>query len=69
MNRQLIGLTVDTISVISLGVGLGISYAIYALAAICDEIVVGLPLKQAIRAALSGAGTTILNTYLVACNS
>jgi hypothetical protein len=28
MNRQLMGLTVDTISVISLGVGLGISYAI-----------------------------------------
>jgi predicted RND superfamily exporter protein len=35
------------------------------LAAIRDEIVVGLPLKQAIRAALSGAGTTILSTYLV----
>jgi predicted RND superfamily exporter protein len=65
MNREVIGLTVDTISVVSLGVGLGISYAIYALAAIRDEIAGGLPLDQAIRAALRGSETTILNTYLV----
>jgi predicted RND superfamily exporter protein len=65
MNREVIGLTVDTISVVSLGIGLGISYAIYALAAIRDEIIGGLPLNEAIRAALRGAGATILSTYVV----
>jgi predicted RND superfamily exporter protein len=65
MNHEVVGLTVDTISAISLGVGLGISHAIYSLVAIRDEIVGGLPLNQAIRAALRGAGTTILSTCAV----
>jgi hypothetical protein len=65
MNREVIGLTVDTVSVISLGIGLGASYAIYALAAIRDEIAGGFALNQAIRAALRGAGVTILSTYIV----
>jgi uncharacterized protein len=56
MNHEVVGLTVDTISAISLGVGLGISHAIYSLVAIRDEIVGGLPLNQAIRAAVRGAG-------------
>ena len=65
MNREVIGLTVDTISVISLGIGLGISYAIYLLVAVRDEIISGLLLNEAIRAALHGAGATILSTYVV----
>lgn len=65
MNRHMIGLTVDTISVISLGVGLGISYAIYVLIAIRDEVVAGAQLGGAIRAALGGAGATVIGTYVV----
>ncbi len=65
MNRELMGLTIDTISVISLGVGLGISYAIYILVAIREEIVGGLPLSLATTSALRRAGVTILSTYVV----
>jgi predicted RND superfamily exporter protein len=65
MNREVIGLTVDTVSVISISVGLGVSYAIYALAAIRDELVGGLLLNQAIPTALRGTGVTILSTYVV----
>jgi predicted RND superfamily exporter protein len=65
MNREVMGLTIDTISVISLGVGLGISYAIYTLIAIREEIVGGLSLSQATTTALRGPGVTILSTYLV----
>ena len=63
MNRLGMGLTVDTVSVISLGVGLGLSFAIYALFAIRDEIDGGLPLNDAIRVAVSGSGATIVGTY------
>jgi predicted RND superfamily exporter protein len=65
MNREAMGLTVDTVSVISLGVGLGVSYAIYTLAAIRKEIVSGLLLNQAIMTALRRTGITILSTYVV----
>jgi uncharacterized protein len=65
MNRQMMGMTVDTISVISLGVGLGISYAIYLLIAIRDEVVGGSTLERAIRAASRGSNATIIGTYAV----
>jgi predicted RND superfamily exporter protein len=65
MNHEVIGLTVDTVSVISIGIGLGVSYAIFALAAIRAELAGGLLLNEAIRAALGGVGVTIVITYVV----
>jgi hypothetical protein len=41
MNALTMGLTVDTIAVISLGIGLGIDYAIYTVARIRDEVIEG----------------------------
>jgi predicted RND superfamily exporter protein len=65
MNYEALGLTVDTVSVVSLGLGIGISYAIYALAAIRNSAGRGLPLMQAIRVALEQSGATVFITYLV----
>jgi len=65
MNYRTIGLTVDTISVISLGIGLGIDYGIYAVARIRDEVIGGLPLDRAITGALSSTGAWIMWTYAV----
>jgi predicted RND superfamily exporter protein len=63
MNREVIGLTVDTVSVISIGIGIGVSYAIFTLAAIRDELVGGFLLDEAVRAALRAVGKTVLSTY------
>ena len=38
MNARNIGLTIDTIPVISLGIGLGVDYGIYTVARIRDEV-------------------------------
>ena len=38
MNARDIGLTIDTIPVISLGIGLGVDYGIYTVARIRDEV-------------------------------
>jgi uncharacterized protein len=65
MNYRSIGLTVDTISVISLGIGLGIDYGIYLVARIRDEATRGLPLETAISSALSSTGVWVLWTFAV----
>lgn len=65
MNYRTIGLTVDTISVISLGIGLGIDYGIYAVARIRDEAIRGLPLNTAITTALGSTGIWVLWTFVV----
>jgi hypothetical protein len=41
MNARGIGLTIDTIPVISLGIGLGVDYGIYTVARIRDEVIGG----------------------------
>ena len=41
MNARDIGLTIDTIPVISLGIGLGVDYGIYTVARIRDEVMTG----------------------------
>jgi len=50
------GLTVDTIAVISPGIGLGIDYAIYTVARIRDEVIEGRTLNDAITTALRTTG-------------
>jgi uncharacterized protein len=65
MNALNIGLTVDTIAVISLGIGLGIDYAIYAVVRIRDEVIGGRTLNDAIRVGLRTTGVWVFATYVV----
>jgi uncharacterized protein len=65
MNALTMGLTVDTIAVISLGIGLGIDYAIYTVARIRDEVIEGRALNDAIATALRTTGVWVFATYAV----
>jgi uncharacterized protein len=65
MNYQVIGLTIDTIPVISLGIGLGINYAIYTVGRIRDEIASGAQLDTAVTTALHTTGRWVLATFAV----
>jgi hypothetical protein len=60
-----IGLTSDTLPLVSLGIGLGIDYAIYTIARIRDEISNGLPLDSAIATALRTTGVWVFATFAV----
>jgi predicted RND superfamily exporter protein len=60
-----IGITIDTISVISLGIGLGIDYGIYVVARIRDEAAEGKSLEEAISVAIRTTGSAVLCTFLV----
>jgi predicted RND superfamily exporter protein len=60
-----IGITIDTIPVISLGIGLGVDYGIYAVSRICDECAEGRSLEDAITTALRGTGAAVLATFSV----
>jgi len=60
-----IGITIDTIPVISLGIGLGVDYGIYAVSRICDECAEGKRLEDAITTALRGTGAAVLATFSV----
>jgi predicted RND superfamily exporter protein len=48
MRLRGIGLTIDTVPVISLGIGLGVDYGIYTVSRIRDEVRSGMPLTEAI---------------------
>ncbi len=65
MNREIIGLTIDTIPVISLGIGLGINYTIYTLGRIRDEVASGVVLDTAITTALHTTGWWVFATFAV----
>jgi predicted RND superfamily exporter protein len=65
MNHQVIGLTIDTIPVISLGIGLGINYAIYTAGRIRDEVAAGAQLNTAITTALHTTGGWVFATFAV----
>ena len=60
-----IGITIDTIPVISLGIGLGVDYGIYTVSRILDECTAGNQLENAITKALKGTGAAVLATFLV----
>jgi uncharacterized protein len=65
MDYRVIGLTVDTIPVISLGIGLGLSFAVYVLARIGEEGARGLPIDDAIRSALGKTSPAVLGSFIV----
>jgi predicted RND superfamily exporter protein len=65
MDLNNIGLTVDTLPVISLGVGLGVDYAVYTVARIRDEVIEGLTLNDAIALSLRSTGVWVFCTFAV----
>ncbi len=65
MDYHNIGLTVDTLPVISLGIGLGVDYGIYTVARIRDEVVGGLRLNEAVSRGLRSTGTWVFCTFAV----
>jgi predicted RND superfamily exporter protein len=65
MRAMDIGITIDTIPVISLGIGLGVDYGIYTVSRIMDECMEGKPLEEAIETALRGTGAAVLATFAV----
>jgi predicted RND superfamily exporter protein len=65
MNLHSMGLTVDTLPVISLGIGLGVDYGIYMVARIRDEVIGGLTLNDAITRSMRSTGIWVFSTYAV----
>ena len=65
MNARHIGLTIDTIPVISLGIGLGVDYGIYTVARIQDEVIKGASIEEAIGIALHTTGAAVFSTFAV----
>lgn len=65
MNARDIGVTIDTIPVISLGIGLGIDYGIYTVARICDEVRRGAVVEDAVTTALKTTGAAVFSTFAV----
>jgi uncharacterized protein len=65
MSARGIGLTIDTIPVISLGIGLGVDYGIYTVARIRDEVIDGRRLEDAITTALRTTGSAVFSTFAV----
>ena len=63
MNARDIGLTIDTIPVISLGIGLGVDYGIYTVARIQDEVMGGASVDNAITTALRSTGAAGLQHF------
>ena len=60
-----IGLTIDTVPVISLGIGLGVDYGIYIVARIGDEVGRGHSVEDAIVIAITGTGAAVFSTFAV----
>jgi len=59
-----IGLTVSTLPVIALGVGIGVDYGIYILTNMTQPLRAGVPLRQAYYQALKSTGSAVLFTAL-----
>ncbi|CCQ11835.1 FIG005548: transport protein [Pseudoalteromonas luteoviolacea B = ATCC 29581] len=57
-----IGLTVSTLPVIALGVGIGVDYGIYILSSMMGQLKQGVPLSIAYRNALAERGSAVLFT-------
>ena len=65
MGLRGIGLTIDTIPVISLGIGLGVDYGIYTVSRIRDEVMGGMAVEDAIVLALKTTGLAVFSTFMV----
>ncbi|WP_339773326.1 efflux RND transporter permease subunit [uncultured Paraglaciecola sp.] len=57
-----IGLTVSTLPVIALGVGIGVDYGIYILSTMNHKLKAGMPVRQAYFEALKERGSAVLFT-------
>ncbi|WP_088328487.1 MMPL family transporter [Lacimicrobium sp. SS2-24] len=62
MTRLEIGLTVSTLPVIALGVGIGVDYGIYILSTMSQQLKNGIPVRQAYFDALKERGSAVLFT-------
>ena len=62
MTKLQIGLTVSTLPVIALGVGIGVDYGIYILSSMSQLLRDGMPLRQAYFEALKERGSAVLFT-------
>ncbi|MDP5208009.1 MMPL family transporter, partial [Alishewanella sp. SMS9] len=62
MTKLEIGLTVSTLPVIALGVGIGVDYGIYILSTMSQQLREGMPLRQAYFEALKERGSAVLFT-------
>jgi predicted RND superfamily exporter protein len=60
-----ISLTIDSVPVISLAIGLGMDYGISTVSCIRAEVIAGHRVDDAIRLALKSAGSTLLSTSCV----
>jgi predicted RND superfamily exporter protein len=60
-----IQLTIDSVPVISLAIGLGIDYGISTVSCMRAEVMAGHQLDDAIRLALKSAGESVLSTFCV----
>jgi predicted RND superfamily exporter protein len=65
MRARDIGLTIDTIPVISLGIGLGIDYGIYTVARIRDEVMGGNSIDTSVEIAIRSTGSAVFTTFVV----
>jgi predicted RND superfamily exporter protein len=65
LNARDIGLTIDTLPVISLGIGLGVDYGIYTAARIGDEVRRGASTTDAVATTLRNTGGAVLSTFAV----
>jgi predicted RND superfamily exporter protein len=59
MHLRHIGLTIDTVPVISLGIGLGVDYGIYTVSRIRDEVRGGMTLEDAVVVARTSTGGAV----------
>jgi predicted RND superfamily exporter protein len=60
-----VGLTIDTVPVISLGIGLGVDYGIYVVARIRDEVARGETLENAVVIGITRTGAAVFSTFSV----
>src|SRR5579875_331544 len=60
-----IGLTIDTVPVISLGIGLGVDYGIYTVSRLRDEVRGGMGLINAAILAKQSTGGTVLMVFAI----
>jgi uncharacterized protein len=59
-----IGIDINTLPVIAVGVGFGIDYGIYILSRVQERTLAGMPLDDAVREAIGGAGRTVAFTAI-----
>lgn len=64
MTQLNIGLTVSTLPVIALGVGIGVDYGIYILSTMSSKLSNGMPVQQAYYEALAERGSAVVFTGL-----